>query len=382
MSNLLTKMMSSVLQSSAKSLLTGGIKKGVKTLIKQQLQKSPQDIEKEIMGQLGYLTSHYKLDKDQNIVYKPSSVFMHEWLTHSPKIKDRVIRDEEDGEVFVDNVPLTNQVKVELIHLFIKDTNAQSSALSSHFDAALKLLEVSDYNAIKFKKHFTGWDNTHPSIIDTWLEKCYGANFSDDPVYCNLIFRRWIIGAANRIMNAGSTLDTCLVFQGKSGIGKTQHARKLLPTPFDNRTGEIYCDVRNTTRIQEALLKHSLATLDELSILDHPNTVETLKQLLSSQFIDVRLAYRRSPQRFKMRTALLGTTNKERFIADAGLSRRLLVIPLSDTVHLDFIFLEANRTALWREACFLALRGDTYILTPQEQQSVQEHNMQFMLPAN
>lgn len=375
--NLLTKMMGSVLQSSAKSLLSGGIKKGVKTLIKQQFQKSPQDIEKEITATLGYLTTHYKLDKDQNIIYRPSSVFMHEWLCNSPKVAGRIVRDEEDGNVYVDGILLTNQVKVELIHLFIKDTNAQSSALSSHFDSALKLFDVSDFNAIKFKKFFAGWDTNKASVIDTWMEKCFGTALDTDAAYARLLFRKWIVGSAARAITPGKSLDGCLVLRGTNGLGKTQFFRQLLSPPFDHRTGEVYCDVKNPQRFVEALLGKTVACFDELSILEHANTIETFKQLLTTQFIDVRLAWARSVRRFNIRVGLSGTTNKEHFITDKSLNRRLWIIELNDSQRLDFNYLNEHKKELWQEAVYLAEHNESCILSLEEQKVVEAYNEKF-----
>ena len=105
----LTKMLKSVVKSSTKSLLSTGLKNQVKGLIKRGMQKSPQDIEKEIQATLGYMTSHYKLDKEQRIIFRPSSVFMHEWLSNSPLMKDKLVKDEENGQAYYHGQLLTNQ---------------------------------------------------------------------------------------------------------------------------------------------------------------------------------------------------------------------------------------------------------------------------------
>lgn len=375
----LTKMLTQVATSSAKSLMGQGIKTSVKKIIKQQMAKTPQQIEQEIISNLGYLTAHYKLDKEQRIIYKPSTVFMHEWLTSSPLIKDKLVKDEEDGQVYYNGQPLANQDKVAIIHMFLKATNCNSSALASHFDNAMKLFEVSDFNSIKFKNHFSGWQSTNSSVIDTWMERSFGTALATDAVYSKMLLRKWLIGTAKRVMTPGASLDGCLVLCGPTGVGKTQFFRRILPAPFDNRTGEIYCDIKSPTRFVEALLGKSVACFDELSVLEHEKTTEVFKQLLTSQFFDVRLAWRRAAQRFKIRVGLSATTNQERFITDPSLSRRLWVIELNNSQRLDFEFFDANKEALWKEAVFLANRGDSCILTPEEQTQVETYNRKFLI---
>lgn len=375
----IAKLLTGVVQSSTKSLLSSGLKHSVKSLIKKGMEKSPADIEKEIVNNLGYLTSHYKLDKQQNIVYRPSAVFFHEWLNNSPSMKGKVLRDEENGNIYYNGQPLTNQDKVKIIHTFIKDTNTQSPSLAYHFDAAMKLFDVSDITSVQFKEHFSGWKSDNTSVIDNFLEKCFGTALSSDPVYARMLFRRWMIGTVKRITTPGSTLDGALVFRGKTGVGKTAFFRHLLPAPFDRRTGEIYCDIKNPQRFVENLIGKSVASFDELSILEHEKSLETFKQLLTSQWIDVRMAWARSPRRFNIRTGLAGTSNKEKFITDPSLSRRLWVIEFNDSQRLDFDYYNANKKAIWQEALFLVERGETCILTPSEQQQVEEHNAKFIV---
>lgn len=380
--NTIAKLLTSVATSSAKSLLSGGIKKTVSNLIKKHTAKKPEQIEKEIIERLGYATSHYRLDRDQNIIFKSSPVFFHEWLSQSSSMKDKIVRDEENGSIFVNGTLLNNQTKMEIINSFVKATGVQSPAINSHFEAALKLIDPTDHVGSQFKQFFGSWVPGTPSVIDGWLEGCFGKNFTSDVSYANMIFHRWIIGAANRIVNPGSSLDGCLILKGKPNAGKTQHWRKIMPSPFDARTGEIYCDVKDAAKTQEQLLGRSIGCLDELSVMDHPATVEVLKQLLTSQHINVRLAWRRSPESFAMRAAFCGTTNRERFITDKGLSRRCWVIELNDNCHLDFAFLENNRHSLWEEAIYLVGKGETCFLSLAEQKLIEEHNEKFMLLTN
>jgi predicted P-loop ATPase len=210
------------------------------------------------------------------------------------------------------------------------------------------------------------------------MEKCFGTALTASPEHARLLFRKWIVGTAARTIHPGKSLDGCLVLQGETGIGKTQFFRQILPSPFDGRTGEIYCDIKNPNKFVEALLGKTVACFDELSVLEHAKTLETFKQLLTSQFIDVRLAWARTVRRFNMRVGLGGTSNKTKFITDPSLSRRLWVIELNPSQRLDFDYLSANKEALWKEAVYFAEQGESCIMTPEEQKMIEEYNAKFM----
>ena len=118
---------------------------------------------------------------------------------------------------------------------------------------------------------------------------------------------------------------------------------------------------------------------DELSVLEHQNTRETFKQLLSSQAVDVRLPWRKDPQRFLLRSGFGATTNKDKFIFDPFLSRRMWVIELNNSQRLNFDFLFANRDNLWKEALYLANKGESCYLSQEEQFKLEENNKKYLV---
>lgn len=374
--------LSSFLKRETKALVSSGVrgivKKSAKNLYKNATAKTQEAINAEIAKDIGYLTTHYKLDKEQNILYKPSVVFFHEWLTNSPTFANRIVKDEETGKLYLDQHPFNNSTKIDIINSFIKQTKVQSAGLHSHLEGAIKLLTCEDYNSILFKNYFSGWSKEQPSVIDTWLTSLYGQALND-PEYANLLFKKWIVGVARRAINPGSPLDGCLTLQGPTGVGKTSHFRNLLPEPFNNRTGEVYCDIRNPQKFVEATIGKTVCCFDELSILEHSKVLETFKQLLTSSWVDVRLAWRRDPARFNLRTGFGATTNKDKFITDATLSRRLWVVSLNDKNRINFDFLFSNRKMLWMEALYLAQQNYSCHLSQQEQKTVEEYNQKYLI---
>jgi hypothetical protein len=380
MSDAVLKFFTKTAVSAARSLLLSEVKGGVKSLIDKKRAKTIEDIHREMIKDLGYTTSHYVINKKtQEISYKSSAVFVHEWLTNSPLVVESIVRDEESGHLYIDGESITNAKKLDLIGRFIKSTNIKAASLSGHMDNALKLIDLSDFNASKFGKHFAGWKPETQSVIDGWIENTFGGVLASDPAYAKLLFRKWIVGTARRAMTPGTTFDGCLTFSGPGGVGKTAFFRNLLPEPFAGRTGEILCDVKNPQKFVESIKGKTIACFDELSVLEHPQSEQTFKQLLSTQNIDVRLAWAREPRRYALRQGFAATTNKEQFIPDEFLSRRLWTIQLNNTGRLNFEYLFANRENLWREAVYLAQQGESHILSYDEQRLVEERNKQFII---
>lgn len=378
--NILLKTLGGAVQSTARSLITSNLKKQVSSLFEKK--KTMQDVESEIISKLGFKTTHYKLDKKMNISFKPSSIFLFEWLSSYPKIAGAIKRDDESGMFYFKDHLITNKDKVDLINMFVACTGIQSTAVSSHLENGLKLFDGTDYISSQFSKEFTGWNPSSPSMIDGWMKNVFGETLVD-PDHASFLFKKWIVGTARRAINPGSSFDGCLTIQGQPGTGKTSFFRNLVPEPFDKRTGEIYCNIKHPQKFVESIVGKTIACFDELSVLDHAKTTETFKQLLSSQFIDTRMVWRKDPTRYLLRQGFAATVNHKKFISDSFLSRRLWVIEVNtDNVpkekqRINFDYLFSNRKALWMEAVYLAQQNFSNTLSMEEQKLVEEKNLPF-----
>lgn len=377
MSNPLVKFLTKTATSVAGSVISGELKKHAKGFIDKHTAKSAEAARRETAGRIGYETDHYTITPKQEVKFKSSALFLHEWLSKAPGVTGKVVKDEENGQIYFDGSLMSPDMEVELMAKFAKATELNSPALPGHFAKALDLMNVTDLTAIRFKQEFGGWDPKRKSVIDTFLLNCFGSALESNPDYARMLFRMWIIGTARRAMSPGASLDGCLVLQGPAGAGKTRFFRGLLPEPFEKRTGEIICDVKNPRKFVEAIVGKTVACFDELSVLDNPKSDETFKQLLSAEFVDVRMAWARKERRYLIRQGFAGTKNDPKIITDQGMSRRMWIIRLNDSKRIDYNFLQENRRALWMEAVHCAQRGDSCILGYDDQKVVEENNKRY-----
>lgn len=329
---------------------------------------------KDVEAKLGFATDFYTI-KSGEIVFKSNPIFCHQWLTSSPLVKDKIIRDEETGKYFYNNMVLNDSDKSLLLSKFREITKIESPSLLSHFNQALNLLSPIDITSELFINNHSKWDKK--KRLDIFLSRCFPDGIYDLE-FSNILFRKWIIGAAKRIISPGISHDGCLTLKGGPGLGKTQFFRKLMPEPFENRTGEINCDIRSSQKFVESIIGKSIACFDELAGLNE-SVIEEFKRLLSQQHIDVRLAWRRDPQRYLLRQGFCATTNKDKFILDAALKRRLWVIELNGKTRLDFDYLNENKKELWSEAVYYAFKDkESHFLSLDEQRVLEDHNQKYL----
>lgn len=99
------------------------------------------------------------------------------------------------------------------------------------------------------------WDGD--GRIDTWLSDFVGAEPSE---YVAAVGSRWLISAVARILQPGCKVDTCLIFEGAQGIGKSRALRAL--------AGEWFTDQVPDLRSKDAAIQLSGVWIVELAELD------------------------------------------------------------------------------------------------------------------
>jgi hypothetical protein len=374
----LQKMAISIASSEAKRLIKKAISSKTGGFFEKLMAEKPEKTAARVEEIIGYPTSHYKLGKDRSIQFKPTPIFLFEFLTMAPQNVGRLIKDEESGQVFIDGVLMDNATKIKLINNFLEVTKVPATNIHNAFEAALKLFTPEDLVASKFKSAFVA-ENDSTEIIDNFLFNCFGEGISTDLPYANNLFRKWVVGTARRAMSPGERLNGCFTFSGPPGTGKTSFFRQMIPPPFDMRTGEVDCkDIKSPDKLIETIIGKTIVCFDELAVLSRFN-IEAFKSLMTKQSIQVRLPYHKAQSLYQIRTGFSATTNKVQFITDGNMSRRMWVIELNGKKRCDFDYLHANREALWKEAVRLAGTDFSCDLSPEEQTVVETVNAKHLI---
>jgi predicted P-loop ATPase len=166
---------------------------------------------------------------------------------------------------------------------------------------------------------------------------------------------RWLISAVARIMEPGCKVDTCLIFEGKEGIGKSTMFRELVPNPkwFTDSVGDF---TNKDTLI--ALRGKWIIEMGELTALQR-NEVETAKAFISRCTDRYRSPYGRLSQDWDRQFVFCGTSNRDDYLQDAGGNRRFWPVPCGRTEEGR---IAADRDQLWAEALVLYRAGEKWWL--------------------
>ena len=224
------------------------------------------------------------------------------------------------------------------------------------------------YHPIKEYIEQTTWDGIHriKSIFTDFL----GAT---DNIYTQHVAIISFVGAVARIYNAGIKFDTCTVFVGKQGIGKSKFLGKIAVkaewftdgvTTFDGK--DFYESIQG-----KWIIELGEGTAFQKSIK------ERTKQALSSTIDYYRKPYGHNPEERPRQCVFFGSTNNYDFLKDETGDRRYYPIDVNiskATKSIDTDLTSEYIAQLWAEALYLYSNGqsiyikDKQVLTIAEQE--------------
>lgn len=210
------------------------------------------------------------------------------------------------------------------------------------------------------------WDGTER--LATLLERAYGAPH-DNTGYHAAVGRCWFVSLAARIMEPGSKVDTCPVFFGPQGTGKSTSLAVIGGKWY--RTINTSADGKDFFDALRGVLVAEIAEFDAFS----SNRVENsrIKTLLSTAVDSYRLAYGRTTMDFKRTAVLHATTNDAGWHRDETGGRRFWPIHCQGLIDVEY--LRENRDQLFAEARVRYERGESWFDVPREAQEalIDEH---------
>ncbi|WP_164929403.1 VapE domain-containing protein [Gloeobacter violaceus] len=192
-------------------------------------------------------------------------------------------------------------------------------------------------------------------LLDDLAFRYFG---TDDPLH-NTYLRRWLVGAVARVRRPGCKFDLTLILKGRQGVGKSSFFRILGGTWFSDSMAQI--DNKDDLMVMHRAWINEWAELENVT---GRRDISEVKSFLTRQEDAYRRPYARDTVPHPRRSVIVGTTNRDEFLADETGDRRFMVVPVHQQI--DFAQLGAERDAIWAAAVDLFLKGEPYYLTAAE----------------
>lgn len=201
------------------------------------------------------------------------------------------------------------------------------------------------------------WDGI--KRIDHWMVDHLNV---EDSTYTRLVSRWFLIGMCNRVIQPGCKFDYCLVLEGKQGRMKSSALRAL--------AGEWFSDTELDLAHKDAMSAIRGHWLHEFGEMGSIARTESMRQksFLSRQVDEFRPSYGRREIRCPRQLVFAGTTNEWQWNKDPTGGRRFWPVTIPDEINVKG--LEAERNNLLAEAYAMAMAGERYWPTADEQREV------------
>lgn len=192
---------------------------------------------------------------------------------------------------------------------------------------------------------------------------------SDGELHADMV-RKFMIGAAARVLWPGCKLDTALMLQGDQGLFKS--------TFFSILGGEWFVDSFIDITNKDSILQLHAAWIYEFAELENVFTGKAnsrTKAWMSSSHDTFRPPYQRAAIKKPRSCVICGTTNLRQFLTDDTGSRRYHVIRVCRPIPREL--LAEMRDQLWAEALCAAEAGESWWLAGDADREREEANREF-----
>lgn len=187
-----------------------------------------------------------------------------------------------------------------------------------------------------------------------------------------IFWRKFLIGSVAKALDGHQNF--MLVLLGAQGRGKSRLARWLCPLPDLFHEGPVNPDNKDH-HIQ--LINSWLWEVAELDSTTKRTERAALKYFISLRNVEVRVPYGRYPINKLATASMIGTINPDGtgFLSDPTGNRRFALVHLED---IDWSYEETDKCQLWAEIYAAYCNGESWELTPHEQEIQNEINRGHM----
>ncbi|MDE6035212.1 MAG: virulence-associated E family protein, partial [Ruminococcus sp.] len=213
------------------------------------------------------------------------------------------------------------------------------------------IADDNSYHPIKEYLEAVQWDGVQR--LKSVFTDLLGAT---DNIYTKSVAVVTFVGAVARIFEAGVKFDTCTVFVGKQGIGKSKFINKIAVKPEWFTDGVTTFDGKD---FYESIQGKWIIELGEGTAFQK-SIKERSKQAIASQQDFYRRPYGRNPEQRPRQCVFIGTTNNYDFLKDETGDRRYYPIDVNisqATKNIDKDLISEYISQLWAEAVHLYRNG-------------------------
>jgi predicted P-loop ATPase len=186
------------------------------------------------------------------------------------------------------------------------------------------------------------------------------------PLHAAMV-RKWLIGAAARVLSPGCQMDYCLVLHSRQqGMLKTSALTELA-------SGEWHTSTIPKEDKDFLLNVHStwIYELAELESYTNKRAAGELKNTITTRADNFRVPYGRTPEKRKRPSVFCGSVNTDSFLRDETGNRRYWVIPIEGNQKLDIDAIKKHRDSVWK-AAVLAYRSGELPMLSEAQETLSE----------
>ena len=239
------------------------------------------------------------------------------------------------------------------IKLYLEETYNLMTSLDFINQACTLIEHENSFHPIKEYLNSLQWDGIHRirSVFSDFL----GAV---DNIYTQSVAVVTFVGAVARVFQPGVKFDTCTVFVGKQGTGKSKFISKIAVKPEWFTDGVTTFDGKD---FYESIQGKWIIELGEGTAFQK-SVKERCKQAIASQQDFYRKPYGRHPEERPRQCVFLGTTNNYDFLKDETGDRRYYPIDVNitnATKNIDSDLTPQYVGLLWAEALHLYKSGQS-----------------------
>ncbi|MDE6677601.1 MAG: virulence-associated E family protein, partial [Ruminococcus sp.] len=239
------------------------------------------------------------------------------------------------------------------IKLYLEEEYGITTSIETINQACTIIERKNSYHPIKDYLNSIQWDGK--PRLKTVFSDFLGA---DDNLYTRSVAVVTFVGAVARVFEPGVKFDTCTVFVGKQGIGKSKFISKIAVKPEWFTDGVTTFDGKD---FYESIQGKWIIELGEGTAFQK-SIKERSKQAIASQQDVYRKPYGRHPEQRPRQCVFLGTTNNYDFLKDETGDRRYYPIDANisnATKNIDHDLTPEYVAQLWAEAVYLYRNGQS-----------------------